>query len=173
MPEEMSEEERKELARKLRRVKIPYHIVEDPDGVFTEEERKQLIASLRSIFAYMGCIIPPRIVLEDGTKMDLKGLVWDLLSKKDLTDEEVVAARHLANILDRRAETNREIIERYELTEEQAEKLYFLTCGILRAVMELRGLGDKDREDDYAKMARERKIDDAKKLLAFLKKINL
>jgi len=173
MPLEMSEEERKELAKKLRWVKVPYHVLEDQDDIFDDDERKELLGNMKSIFAYTGCMIPQAITLNDGTKMRLKDLVWDLMSKEELTDEEVVAARQLADMLDRRADHNRSIIENYDLTEVQAEKLYFLTCGLIRAVMELRGLGSKEREDEYMRMARERKIDDAKKLLAFFKKVRI
>jgi hypothetical protein len=173
MPEELTKQEREELAKKLRNVKVPYDILEDDNNVFTEEERKELLASMKSIFAYTGCMIPQAITLDEGTTIRLKELVWDLMSKKDLPDEEVVAARQLADILNKRAEHNKVIIERYNLTDDEAEKLYFLTCGLLRAVMELRGLGNREREDEYARMARERRIDDAKKILAFFKSVKL
>ena len=173
MPHEMSEEERKDLLKKLRKVKVPYHILEDKDDYFDDDERKELLDNMKSIFAYTGCMIPQSIELDDGSKVQLKDLVWGLLSKPKLSDEEVVAARQLANLLARKAEHHRAMIEDYDLTEVEAEKLYFLTCGILRAVMELRGLGSKEREDEYARMARERKIDDAKKILAFFKEVKL
>ena len=154
-------------------VKIPYHVVDKVDGILTVDERKHLLLSLKGIFAYMGIMLPQSITLDDGTVLKLKDLVWGLIASKHLTDDEVVAARGLANILSRRIEDNRALIERYDITEEQAEKLYFLTAGLLRAVMELRGLGLHDREDEYARIAKERHIDDARKILAFFKTVGL
>ena len=173
MTEELTPEEKAALEKKLKHIKIPYHVVAKADGVLTDEERKNLLLSLKSIFAYTGIMLPTKIRLEDGTKVKLKELVWGLFSKKELTDEEVVAARQLAAMLEKGAERNQDLIDKYEITEEQAEKLYFLTAGMLRAVMELRGLGMKDRESEYAQIAKERRIDDAKKLLAFFKEVKI
>jgi len=171
MTEPLTQEERASLDKKLKSVKIPYHVVKDADGVLTEEERKLLLSELKSIFAYTGIMLPQSVTLEDGTVIKLKDLVWGLISKPDLSDEEVVAARQLAELLNRRIEDNRALIERFDVTEAEAEKLFFLTAGMLRAVMELRGLGVREREEEYAKIARERHIDDAKKLLDFFRTV--
>ena len=173
MTEELTSKERASLEKKLKEVKIPYHVVDKVDGILTDDERKHLLLSLKGIFAYMGIMLPQSITLDDGTVLKLKDLVWGLISKKDLTDDEVVAARELANILNKRIEDNRALIERYDISEQQAEKLYFLTAGLLRAVMELRGLGMRDREEEYAKIAREHNIKDAKKILAFFREVGL
>jgi hypothetical protein len=173
MVEELTPKDRSSLEKKLKGVKIPYHVVDKADGVLTNDERKHLLLSLKGVFAYMGIMLPQSLTLDDGTVLKLKDLVWGLIAKKDLTDEEVVAARELANILNKRIEDNRALIDRYDVTEEQAEKLYFLTAGLLRAVMELRGLGMRDREEEYAKIARERHVDDAKKILAFFRDVGL
>lgn len=173
MVEELTPEERKDLDKKLRKVKIPYHIFDRLDGVLEVEEREEMLGLLHGLFAYTGCFLPREVILDDGTKVPLKDLLWDLMSREDLTDEEVVAARQLADLLDRRVHENRELIEKYDISEEQAEKVYFQTCGLVRAIMELRGLGDKNKEDEYARMARERRLDDAKKLLAFFKDVKI
>ena len=173
MVEELTPKEKASLDAKLKMVEIPYHVVKQADGDLTEEERKELLRELKSLFAFTGIIVPGRIELEDGSKIKLKDLIWNLISKPELSDEEVVAARQLASMLDKVAEHNRSLIERYNISESEAEKLFFLTAGLLRAVMELRGLGTKDREDEYAKMARERHIDDAKKILAFFKDVTI
>jgi hypothetical protein len=171
MTDPLTPEERASLDKKLKGVKVPYHVVKDADGLLTEEERKLLLSELKSIFAYTGIMLPQSVTLDDGTVVKLKDLVWGLISKPDLSDEEVVAARQLAELLNRRIDDNRALIERFDMTEAEAEKLFFLTAGLLRAVMELRGLGVRDREEEYAKIARERHIDDAKKILAFFKEV--
>ena len=173
MVDELTPSDRTALEKKLKNVRIPYHVVDKVDGVLTDDERKHLLLSLKGMFAYMGIMLPQSLTLDDGTVLKLKDLVWGLIAKKDLTDDEVVAARELANILNKRIEDNRALIERYDITEEQAEKLYFLTAGLLRAVMELRGLGMHDREEEYSRIARERHVDDARKLLAFFKAIRI
>jgi hypothetical protein len=173
MTEPMTPEEKASLDKKLKGVRIPYHVVKEADGNLTEEERKLLLAELKSIFAYTGIMLPQTVTLDDGAVIKLKELVWSLISKPELTDVEVVAARQLAEILSRRAEDNRALIERFDITEEEAEKLFFLTAGLMRAIMELRGLGVKEREEEYAKIARERHIDDARKILDFFKTLSV
>lgn len=162
---------REEIARKVRDVMIPFNLVNLNDGVFTDKERATLLNSLKSIFAYTGCAVPDQVTLEDGTQIDLRDLMWRLLERKDPDEETVAYARALARILEGRVETNKKMIETYDLTDEEAEALYFEACGLMRAIMDLKGYGGQFSEDDVQMAMKKAKMGDAKRLLEFIKKL--
>ena len=174
MPEKKVEEDRRvreEIVRKVRDVMIPYNLVDMNDGVFTDKERTTLLNSLKSIFAYTGCAVPDQVTLEDGTQIGLRDLMWKLLERKDPDDETVAYARALASILERQVETNKKMIETYDLTDEEAEALYFEACGLMRAIMDLKGYGGQFSEDDVEMAMKKAKMGDAKRLLELIEKL--
>jgi len=159
------------LDEKLKDVKIPYHILDYSDNRFTEEERKYLERQLRSMFAFIGCAVPERIVYQ-GAEIPVRDTVWKLLTKDELTQQERVIAEELVSIMDRKVKENQAIIEKYALSDEEAEKLYFEACGMLKAIVSLRSL-EKDRTAGIEELTKEEKIKDAKRLLELLEKIKV
>ncbi|MEW5761504.1 MAG: DUF5788 family protein, partial [Candidatus Thermoplasmatota archaeon] len=122
-------------------------------------------AQLRSIFAFTGAIIPDEVVVKN-TSIPLNEIVFRLLTKKELSDTDMEAAYEFAKILDEKIKLNKKVLKEYDLTDEEAEKLYFETCGIMKAIICLRDIG---KEKSIGEAYREKNIRDAKKILELLR----
>jgi hypothetical protein len=160
------------LRHALRQGGIPYRLLEYDDGKFTEKERLELLRMLTGLMVYTGCAVPYEVELRDGTVIPLKQIVWTLITKKEHTADELAAAQELANILKHRAKLNKKALKQYDLSDEEAEKIFFEACGLLRAVMLLKGLSNKD-DSEITESMRKQKIRDARKLLDFLESIKI
>ena len=158
------------LDEKLKDVKIPYHIIDYSDNRFTEDERKYLGRQLRSMFAFVGCAVPDRVVA-DGVEFPLQEIIWRLLSKEKLSETDLAVARELVPVLERKLKDNRGIIETYSLTDEEAEKVYFEACGLLKAIVTLRSLDSNKQNIGLAQKVQEEKVSDARRLLELLRRI--
>ena len=157
------------LYEKLKNVKVPYHILNYSDDRFTPEERKYIEKQLRSMFAFVGCTIPNSII-EDNVEIPLNDFIWRLLTKERLSQEELSVAKQLMILLHQKIEHNKRLIHEYNLTDEEAEKLYFEACGMLKALVTLREL-DHNRNQTMMDSIKDEKIKDAKRLLDLINKI--
>jgi len=157
------------LDAKLKNIEIPYHVLDYKDKTFTDVERRYLERQLRSMFAYVGCMTPGEVEV-NGVVIPLRDIIWTLITKKELSEDEINQARALSRALERRIRYDRELIKEYELNDEEAEKLYFEACGLIRAVVSLReieGEGGRDIKEEV----RDKKIEDAKRILELVERI--
>ncbi len=150
--------------------KVPYRILNYDDGEFTEDERKYLERQLKSLFCFVGCVIPDSVEIK-GTTVPVHELVWRMINKQNITEEEIAYARELADMLESKKNFDEFQIKHDELTDEEAETLYFEACGLMRAITTLRELGDERTRQAVADKMRDRKIEDAKQLIEFIKSI--
>jgi len=150
--------------------KPPYRMLNYEDGAFTEEERKYLERQLKSLFAFVGCVIPDKVEIE-GVIVPVHELVWRMINKQNITEDEIAYARQLADMLEAKKNYNEFRLKHDDLTDEQAENLYFEACGLMRAIISLRELGDERTRQAVADRMRERKIEDARQLIEFIKNI--
>jgi HEPN domain-containing protein len=157
------------LDAKLKNAEIPYHILDYKDKTFTDAERRYLERQLRSLFAYVGCATPKEVEV-DGVVIPLEEIVWRLITKEKLSEDEKNQVEVLLKVLKRKAEHDRELIKEYELNDEEAEKVYFEACGLIRAVSTLREIEGEEAKDVKKEVAN-KKIEDAKKILELVKRI--
>lgn len=168
MPVTMSEP-LNDLDEKLKKVKIPYHILDISDNKFTEVERRYLEKQLRSMFVFVGCFIPDKIKIDD-VEFPLHDIIWKFMTKEKLSEQELSIAQDLIPMLDKKMKEDKKMISEYFLTDEEAEKLYFETCGLIKAIITLREL-DKNRTQTIDNIVTDEKVKDAKRLLALIERI--
>jgi cell fate (sporulation/competence/biofilm development) regulator YlbF (YheA/YmcA/DUF963 family) len=169
----MSEEKKKgneQIKGIEHKKKALYRVLNYEDGKFTEEERRYLEKQLKSLFAFVGCVIPDKVEI-DGVNVPVHELVWRMINKQNITEDEIAYARQLADMLEAKKNYDEFRLKHDELTDEQAENLYFEACGLMRAIVTLRELGDERTRQAVADRMRERKIEDAKQLIEFIKNI--
>jgi hypothetical protein len=157
------------LLDKLKDVRVPYHVLDFTDSRFTDDERRYLERQLRSMFAFVGCEIP-ETVNAGGTRIPLRDVVWRLLTREALSEQEAALVRELVPVLDRKVRDDKMMIEQYDLTDEEAEKLYFEACGMLKALLTVQEL-DRNRKSSIGESDRDEKVKDARRLLELIKKI--
>ncbi|WP_231582866.1 DUF5788 family protein [Methanosarcina sp. MTP4] len=142
--------------------------------LITEPERKKLLWSLRSDFAWVGKKIPESVEI-DGKEYRLRGMVRKLGEKEFPEPEETTEIRALLPELEARAKANEELLETEELTKAEAEALYEEAIGLLRAVMEfkdkLAGKGGEDSAEELKRIIKAQKVADEKRWQQFIKSI--
>ncbi len=142
--------------------------------LITEPERKKLLWSLRSDFAWVGKKIPESVEI-DGKEYRLRGMVRKLGEKEFPEPEETAEIRALLPELEARAKANEELLETEELTKAEAEALYEEAIGLLRAVMEfkdkLAGKGGEDSAEELKRIIKAQKVADEKRWQQFIKSI--
>jgi hypothetical protein len=141
----------------------------DMDGILTQKERKRIIKRLHSALSWVGSRIPKEGVV-CGEYVDLREAVIDLISKEELTKDDLECAKFLSdNLLDREADLEDEIIHG-KITEEEALALLEEARGLLRAIQELENLEDRGKKLQVKDTLLAR-VDDEKRWKYFIDKL--
>ena len=141
------------------------------DKTLSPEERDKLLHRLHGYLVWVGAEIPPVFEIE-GMEIPLHELVWRIINKKELTDDEIAGIESLICGLEKRESCDEAAIAKADITEEEANNLYNEASGLLRAIMDLKDLERGARPDDYdlrRKLA-QKKVRDANSLLKFMEK---
>ncbi|MEA1909353.1 MAG: DUF5788 family protein [Euryarchaeota archaeon] len=135
------------------------------------EERDKLLHRLHGYLVWVGAEIPPVFEI-NGMQIQLHELVWRLINKKELTDDEIAGIESLICGLEKRESCDEAAIAKANITEEEADNLYKEASGLLRAIMNLKDLERGARPDDYdlRRKVAQKKIRDANGMLKFVEK---
>jgi|AGTN01.2.fsa_nt_gi hypothetical protein len=143
---------------------------EDGQRLITPEERRKLELRLHRMLVWVGVMTPFEFEL-NGQKVPLHEIVWDLMSKDCLTDEEKENVQKLIWKLSTHEKADEEALHNNALTCEEAKKLVREASGLLRAIMSLKSLVGEKEYCNLRSTASRRRIEDAKYWLGFLKQI--
>jgi hypothetical protein len=138
--------------------------------LITPEERKRLELRLHRLLVWVGIVTPFEFDLE-GKKVPHHEIVWDLLAKDCLTEEEKEYVRKLIWKLMAHEKTDEEILHNNRLTQAQAKEIFREAAGLLRAIMSLKSLVGEKEFCNVRNTASRRRVEDAKYWLDFLKQI--
>ena len=131
-------------------------------------ERDKLLHGLHGYMAWVGAEIPDVFEI-DGTKIPLHELVWRLINKKELTEPETIGIESLIHALEAKEACNETALAKETITRVEAECLYKEAAGILRAIMDLKGVENGTHPDaDIHRTVLQKKIRDARGLLKFV-----
>ncbi len=106
-----------------------------------------------------------------GKKVPLHEIVWDLLSKDCLTEEEKESVRKLIWKLTAHEKADEEILHKNALTLDEAKNIFHEAAGLLRAIMSLKSLVGEKEYCNLRSTASRRRLEDARYWLGFLKQI--
>ena len=143
------------------------------DEFITKREHEKLLSSLHKYLFWVGEQIPQKIEI-DGDQVHLHEFVWEMVNKPQLSDDDKKQINYCIAHISKKEEEYEKDLGESDLTQEDAKKLFSQTAGLLRALMDLKELEEspkKKRSRKFHYDAKKRKIDDAKKLVAFLDKI--
>ena len=160
--------------RKLKKERVrpeaPQVLLPPEKRMITPEERRDLELRLHRLLVWVGVMTPLEFELK-GQKLPLHDIVWDLLSKDCLTEDEKEDVRRLIWQLMKHEKTNEEILHNSDLTLEEAKEIYKEAAGLLRAIMSLKSLvGRKDR-CTLRHVTNRRRVEEAQNWLAFIKEL--
>jgi hypothetical protein len=158
----------------VRALKKEYGKAAPPSGegqtLITPEERRKLELRLHRMLVWVGVMTPFEYEL-GGKKVPLHEIVWDLLSKECLTEEEKESIRKLLWKLMAHEKADEEILHKNALTREEARDIFHEAAGLLRAIMSLKSLVGEKEYCNVRSTASRRRVEDAKYWLGFLKQI--
>ncbi len=131
-------------------------------------EREKLLHELHGYMAWVGAEIPDVFEI-DGTEIPLHEVVWRLVNKKELTEAETIGIESLIRTLEEKEACDETDLAKEAVTREEAEDLYKEASGLLRAIMNLKGIENGAHPDaDVRRKILQKKIGDARGLLKFV-----
>ncbi|TQD24003.1 DUF5788 family protein [Methanolobus vulcani] len=140
------------------------------DDTLSEWERNQLLAALHARLFWVGEEIPYSIEV-NGNKCKLHELVWQLINKENLTDEDREHISKYIAYLREREQKDETKLKTAKLTKKEAKDLFNETGGILRALMDLREIEDgtvKEKEKEFHDIFSKERVAEARRWLQFL-----
>jgi hypothetical protein len=139
--------------------------------LITPEERRRLELKLHRMLVWVGVLTP--FEFEMGhKKVPLHDIVWDLLAKDCLTDDEKEYVNKLIDKLKKHERVDEEVLHRNELTVGEANDIFREASGLLRAVISLKSLVGRKDTCAVKTRANKRRLEEAKYWLNFLKQIS-
>jgi len=131
-------------------------------------EREKLLHGLHGYLAWVGAEIPDVFEI-DGIEIPLHEVVWRLVNKKELTEAETTGIESLIRALEEAEVYDETALAKEAVTREEAEDLYKEAAGLLRAIMDLKGIENGAHPDeDVRRKLLQKKISDAQGLLKFV-----
>jgi len=141
----------------------------DMDGILTEDERRRIIKRLHSMLSWVGSSIPEKEVIR-GRHVDLRKMIIELISKPELTREDIEKAGVLARGIAERERYLEDVIIHGDITEEEALQLLEEARGLLRAMEELKNIQEMNKAIEVKETIL-KKVDDEKRWKGFLDKL--
>ncbi|CAJ36134.1 DUF5788 family protein [Methanocella arvoryzae] len=160
----------RKLKKELLRPAAPQVLIPPEKRMITPEERRDLELRLHRLLVWVGVMTPLEFELK-GQKLPLHDIVWDLLSKDCLTEDEKEDVRRLIWQLIKHEKADEEILHNNDLTLEEAKEIYKEAAGLLRAIMSLKSLVGKKDRCTIRHTVNRRRIEDAQNWLAFIKEL--
>jgi hypothetical protein len=143
------------------------------DGILTDDERRHLMFKLTRLLEWVGAKVPEHVTINEK-RLHLHEIVWDLLNKDDLTDNDRELILSLEQKLEKKFRQDVEEI-RHDISEDEAIRDYCEALGLLRAIITLKDMAAGKEgtigKGDLAHKINERRKNDANDWLAFLKQM--
>lgn len=143
---------------------------QDANRPITPEERRRLELRLHRMLVWVGVLTPFEFEL-GGRVVPLHDIVWDLLAKECLTEEEKEDVRRLIYRLQAHARVNEDFLHNNQLTVAEADVIFKETRGLLRAILSLKSLVGRKDVCTLKTRASQRRVDEARYWLGFLRQI--
>ena len=140
------------------------------DDYISPEEREHFLSGLHRYLVWVGEKLPEEVDV-DGKTIMLHELIWRCAHKKQLSEDEKKRFLELVTILEKKEKHDESILQKANLTHEDAKRLYHESASLIRAIIDLREceagkLRPKDSREEIRK-----KVNDARKWIGFLKNI--
>ena len=144
---------------------------EEGDRPLAPEERRRLELRLHRLLVWVGVMTPFEFEI-GGKQVPLHEIVWDLLAKECLTEEEKDNVRKLIWKLSAHEKADEEVLHNNALTQREAKAIFREASGLLRAIMSLKSLVGEKEYCNLRSTASRRRVEDAKYWLGFLKQLS-
>lgn len=137
----------------------------------SERERRQLLAALHTRLFWVGEEVPYHIEI-DGKTYHLHEIVWELLMKKKLTDEDRQRIDNYISYLQKKAKEDELELKTERLTRDEAKRLFDEAAGLMRTVMDLKDIEEgtaKAKAKEFHEIFSRERVAEARRWLQFLR----
>lgn len=143
----------------------------DMDSLISQDEREHMLFELHRYLVWVGVVLPEEIDI-DHQHIKLHDLIWKLIQKESLTENERKCVKGLIYSLEQKEQLDEERIAKAKLTRAQAEQLHSEAAGLLRAIMDLRDLEEgRIKQADFDEVSTRDRVQDARRWLDFVKQM--
>jgi len=142
----------------------------DARRLLTDDERAMLLSRVHSLVYWVGMLIPEHELL-GGSEIDLRELVYNLTTKDQLTNDEVAQVNELIRLIKQREHLLETRLAHDPMTLDTAKAMVEETCGLLRAIDELRTVETKEKAE-FRKADVISRLDDARRWQKFVESIS-
>lgn len=144
-------------------------VLTDARKLLTPDERARLLSRVHSLVYWVGMLIPEHELLE-GSEIDLRETVYNLTSKEDLTPTEVAQVQKLIHLIKDREHILEKRLSHDPMTLDTAKAMVEETCGLLRAIDELRTVETLEKAE-FRKAEVLSRVEDARRWQKFVESI--
>ncbi|MBU1158892.1 MAG: hypothetical protein KKE24_06110 [Candidatus Thermoplasmatota archaeon] len=147
----------------------PESLLSDGRQMLTESERHKMMSTIHSMVFWVGVLIPEYEIIGDEA-IELRDIVYDLTTKKDLTAEDIAKIEKLFGMIKTRERELEHKLAHDPMTMEAAKALMDEIRGLLRAMDDLRFA----ETDDHAEVGKEEvlaRVKDAQRWKDFVDQI--
>jgi len=150
------------------------HEEEEPaeKRLITPAQRRTLELKLHRLLVWVGVLTPFEFEL-GGKKVPLHEIVWDLLAKDCLTEDEKEYVRTLIDKLRAHERVDEEVLHNNRLTVAEAEQIFEEASGLMRAILSLKSLVGQKDVCTIQRSTNKRRLEDAQYWLNFLRNITV
>lgn len=141
----------------------------DARKLLTAEERETLLSRVHSLVYWVGMLIPEHEVL-GGAEIDLREVVYNLTSKDELTDEDAAQVQELIRLIKDKERVLEKRLAKDPMTLDTAKAMVEETCGLLRAIDELRSVESVEKAE-FRKADVISRMEDAKRWQKFVESL--
>jgi len=141
----------------------------DGASLLSDEDRAKMLARIHSLVYWVGMLIPEHELVGDS-ELDLREVVYNLTTKEKLTPEDVAKVNELIRMLKAKEHYLEKMLAHDPMSLETAKSLLEETCGLLRAIDELRSVESLEKAE-FRKRDIMSRIEDAKRWQKFLESI--
>ncbi len=138
------------------------------DDYISLNEREHFLSELHRFLVWVGEPLPDEVEV-NGETIKLHELIWRCIHKTELSESEKERLMELVRLLETKEKHDEEVLQRANLTHDEAKRLYHESAALIRAIMDLRECeAGKVKLKESSEEIR-KKIEDAKRWLGFLK----
>lgn len=148
----------------------PVEELVDARRLLTDDERATLLSRVHSLVYWVGMLIPEHELL-GGSEIDLREVVYNLTTKDQLTNDEVAQVNELIRLIKERERLLETRLSHDPMTLDTAKAMVEETCGLLRAIDELRTVETKEKAE-FRKADVISRLDDARRWQKFVESIS-
>ncbi len=147
-----------------------------PGGRLTKKDRERLERKLKRLLEWVGAWIPEEVTINEK-KLPLHKIIWNIVKKKKLSDEDIDFILALEEKLNQKYRQDLENIEYRDTTTDQAIRDYCEAIGLLRAIITLKDIErkseEKESKEEFARRMREHTKIQAKQWMDFLRRVSV